>query len=292
MSTNHIQRIADLEARVAALTSENETLKAPKNGHPLPAPNPEELAEAIGARLARVEQNLREDFVGKFAANFLLAVDTITKRVVDAEEKQASIERRLVNHKAEISKMLEEASGKQLGTLRSLKATIKEHSDKNEATLQAQQEAVAACEEAARATADAATLCIGFKQDYEETARGAKLAVAEAGNQARREIGEFTRGLKEEAEAAVAPTMRRLSRLNESQIEWRVKWSFVGFAACMIISAAVSWLASPSPHVMLDAARWRNWQADTFTRPQADRLNAVLKQIEEENAKPSAGETE
>jgi hypothetical protein len=290
MSTNSMHRIAELEARVAALTSENEALAARKNGHP--PPNPEELAEAIGTRLERVEKSLREDFVGKFAANFLLAVETITKRVVDAEEKQASIERRLVTHKAEISKMLEESNEKQLGTLRSLKAAIKEHSDKNEATLESQQEAVAACEEAARATADAAALCLGFKQDYEETARGAKLAVAEAGNQARREIGEFTRGLQEEAEAAVAPAIRQLRRLSESQLEWRVKWSIVGFATCIIVSAAVSWLASPTPYVMLDAARWRNWQANNFTRPQADRLNAVLKQIEEENAKRSAGETE
>jgi hypothetical protein len=41
---------------------------------------------------------------------------------------------------------------------------------------------------------------------------------------------------------------------------------------------------------MLDAAHWRNWQAG-FTKDQADRLNGLLKQIEEENAK-RAGEEE
>lgn len=71
-----MQRICDLEAEVAALTAENQALKASqRNGHAHPQPNPEELANAIGVRLMRVEQNLREDFVGKFAASFLLATE-------------------------------------------------------------------------------------------------------------------------------------------------------------------------------------------------------------------------
>jgi hypothetical protein len=290
MNTNPMQRISDLEAEVAALTAENRSLKAlSSNGHSHPQPNPEELANAIGARLMRVEQNLREDFVGKFAATFLLALETITKRVIDAEERQTGIERKLVTHKAEIAKMLEEANQKQFDTLQRFNNAIRRHHEKNEATLQAQQEAVAACDYAARATAHAASLCVNFKKDYEDTAYNAKLAIAGARNEVEHQIGEFTRGLKEKSEAAVTPAIRRLRDLNDSQIEWRVKWSIVGFITCIFITAAVSWIASPSAHVMIDAARWRNWQASNFTQQQADQVNNLLKEIEKENAK-KAGE--
>jgi len=285
-----MQRISDLEAEVAALTAENGSLKAlSSNGHLHPQPNPEELANAIGARLVRVEQNLREDFVGKFAATFLLALETITKRVIDAEERQTGIERKLVTHKAEIVKMLEEANQQQLGTLQRFNAAVRKHHEKNEATLTAQQEAVAACDYAARATAQAASLCVNFKKDYEDTAYNAKLAIVGAKNEVEHQIGEFTRRLTEKSEAAVAPAIRQLRDLSDSQIEWRVKWSIVGFVTCIFISAAVSWIASPSPHVMIDAARWRNWQASNFTQQQADQVNNLLKEIEKENAK-KAGE--
>jgi len=288
MSTNPMQRISDLEAEVAALSAENKSLKASqRNGHP--HLNPEELAEAIGARLTRVEQNLREDFVGKFAGILLPPLENFNKRVADAEARQIDIEERLAAHKAEIAAMLEAANQKQLDTLQRFNAAVKKHNEKNAATLQAQQEAVAACEYAARATTHAAGLCVNFKKDYEDTAHNAKLAIAGAKNEVEHQISEFTRGLREKSEAAVAPAMRRLRDLSESQMEWRVKWSIFGFVACIFISVAISWIASPSPHVMLDAARWRNWQAG-FTKEQADRLNAVLKQIEEENAKRAAEE--
>lgn len=280
-----MQRISDLEAQVAALSTENQALKISRNGHATQQPDPEKLAEAIGARLVRIEQNLREDFVGKFAGTFLLALETITKRVVDAEERQTEIERRLVTHKDEIAKMLEDANKEQLATLRRFNAAIGKHHEKNEATLAAQQEAVAACGYAARVTADAAAACVNFKQDYQDTAHSAKLAMVEAKNQMQHDLGEFARGLTEKSEAAVEPAMRRLRNLSESQIEWRVKWSIVGFVICMFVAAAVSWLASPSPYVMIDAARWRNWQAGNFTQQQADRVNNLLKEIEQENAK-------
>lgn len=290
MSINPMQRISDLEAEVVALTAENQSLKALQwNGHSHPHPKPEELAEAIGARLARVEQNLREDFVGKFAGILLPPLENFNKRVSDAEARQIDIEERLAAHKAEIAEMLEEANSKQLDTLQRFNTAVKKHNEKNAATLQAQQEAVAACDYAARVVAHAAGLCVNFKKDYEETAYNAKLAMAEAKNQVRIEIGEFTRGLKEKSEAAVAPAMRRLRDFSDAQMAWRIKWSIFGFVTCIFVSVALSWFASPAPHVMLDAARWRNWQAG-FTKEQADRLNAVLKQIEEENAKRAAQE--
>lgn len=292
MSTNPMQRISDLEAEVASLTAENQSLKAsPRNGHSHPQPKPEELAEAIGARLTRVEQNLREDFVGKFASILLPPLENFNKRVADAENRQIDIEQRLMAHKVEIAEMLEEANRKQLDTLQRFNAAVKKHNDKNAATLQAQQEAVAACERVARATAQAAGLCVDFKKDYEDTAYHAKLAIVGAKNEVQLQIGEFTRGLREKSEAAVEPAMRRLRDLSDSQMEWRVKWSILGFVLCMFISAGVAWITSPSPYVMYDAARWRNWQAG-FTKEQADRLNAMLKQIDEENAKRAAEEEE
>jgi hypothetical protein len=285
-----MQRISDLEAEVAALSAENQALKASQgNGHLHPQPNTKELAEAIGARLTRVEQNLREDFVGKFAGILLPPLENFNKRVADAETRQIDIEERLATHKAEIAAMLEEANQKQLDTLQRFNAAVKKHNETNAATLQAQQEAVAACDRAARATAHAAGLCVNFKKDYEDTAFNAKLAMAGARNEVEHQIGEFTRGLKEKSEAAVAPAMRRLRDLSESQLEWRMKWSIFGFITCIFISVILSWVASPSPQVMLDAAHWRNWQAG-FTKEQSDRLNAVLKQIEEENAKRAAEE--
>jgi len=292
MSTNPMQRISDLEAEVASLTAENQSLKASqRNGHSHPQPKPEELAEAIGARLTRVEQNLREDFVGKFAGILLPPLENFNKRVADAENRQIDIEERLDAHKAEIAAMLEEANRTQLDTLQRFNAAVKKHNEKNAATLQAQQETVAACERAARATAQAAGLCVNFKKDYEDTAYHAKLAIVGAKNEVQLQIGEFTRGLREKSEAAVEPAMRQLRDLSDSQMEWRVKWSIVGFVLCMFISAGVAWVASPSPYVMYDAARWRNWQAG-FTKEQADRLNAMLKQIDEENAKRAAAEAE
>lgn len=83
--------------------------------------------------------------------------------------------------------------------------------------------------------------------------------------------------------------MRRLRHLSDAQMEWRVKWSALGFALCLVITVAVSWGLSPSSLTMLDAARWRNWQAGNFTPEQSDRLNQMLKEIEQENAK-EAGE--
>src|SRR4028118_2353424 len=101
MSSNPMQRISDLEAEVAALTAENQSLKASqRNGHAHPQLNPQELAEAIGSRLTRVEQNLREDFVGKFAGILLPPLENFNKRVADAEERQISIERKLVDRKS------------------------------------------------------------------------------------------------------------------------------------------------------------------------------------------------
>lgn len=284
-----MRRVADLEAQVAALTAENQALKTSGNGHAGAQPDPEKLADAIGVRLTRVEQNLKDDFIGKFAGNFLLALETITKRVADAEGRQTEIERKLVTHKAEIAKMLDGAIEEQRAVLRRFNAAVKQHHEQNEATLAAQQEAVEACGHAAQVTAEAAATCVNFKQDYEETVANAKLAMTEARSQVGQDLGEFTRGLKEKSEAAVEPAMRQLRNLSDSQMAWRIKWTILGFLTCVAVSVAVLWLVSPAPYVMLDAARWRNWQADNFTRQQADRLNAVLNEIEQENAK-KAGE--
>lgn len=46
------------------------------------------------------------------------------------------------------------------------------------------------------------------------------------------------------------------------------------------------------PHTMIDAGRWRTWQESNFTKGQADRINKLLKEIEEENAKSAQAESE
>jgi len=284
-----MQRISDLEAEAAALTAENQSLKAAqRNRHP--QPNPQELADAIGARLTRVEQNLREDFVGKFAGILLPPLETFNKRVADAEERQTNIERKLVTHKAEIAKMLEEANQKQLTTLQRFNNAVKLHHEKNEATLAAQQQSVEACNYAADVTAQAAEACINFNKDYEDMARLGKLALTDAKNQIQHEISEFTQELVAQSKAAVEPALQRLRRLSDSQIEWRMKWSVLGFALCLVITVAVSWGLSPSSFTMRDAARWRNWQAGNFTQEQADRVNKTLQEIEQENARKAGKE--
>lgn len=108
----------------------------------------------------------------------------------------------------------------------------------------------------------------------------------------RNDLDAFARDIKEKAKEAVEPAMRRLQHLSDSQIEWRVKWSVFGFLTCIAITIAASWVLSPSPHIMIDAGRWRTWQESNFTKDQADRINKLLKEIEEENAKKAQAESE
>jgi hypothetical protein len=172
-----MQRLSDLEAQSIQLRAENTELKAENRALREEAqkiPSADALADAIGARLVRVEQNLREDFVGKFAGSFLLASETITKRVVDTEERHTEIEEELAAHRTELATMLDEANQPQLGTLQRFINAIKQHHEKNEKTLTAQQAAVEGCNHAAQASVQSAAICANFKKDYEETTKIAR----------------------------------------------------------------------------------------------------------------------
>lgn len=301
MSNDPMQRISDLEARTAQLGAENTELKAENRALREVVqrmPSAEALAEAIGVRLARAEQNLREDFTGKFAASFLLATETMTNRIVAVEGHQEKIEAhqsafegRITTHMEQVGSTLNQADERQVGLLRRFAAALKQHHQKNEELLSAQEEILIGCQQAAQATAQAAARCATFDKDYAEATKLAKREMADAAKLMRHDLNEFTREVKGRAEEAVEPAMQRLRNLSDSQIEWRVKWSALGFALCLFITIAASWLLSPSPHVMLNAARWRNWQAG-FTKEQADKLNNVLNEIEKENAKKAAEEQE
>ena len=170
MSHNPMQRIADLEAQVAQLTATNAALQHQLNARPSDIA----LVDAIGARLAREGQTLREDFIGKFAGSFLLATETITKRVVDTEARQTkleeraeAIERKLLTHKLELQKLLDEADKKQRTLLNRFAAVLQQHNDRNAAILNAQQSVLDECANAARQTAQATALCTTFASDYE-----------------------------------------------------------------------------------------------------------------------------
>jgi hypothetical protein len=306
MSNNPMQRISDLEAQNEQLQGESIRLRAQaielqaENRALREAvqrmPSAEALAEAIGARLVRVEQNLREDFTGKFAASFLLATETITGRIVAVDERQEKIEARqkafegrITTHMEQVGSTLNQADEKQVGLLRRFSTALKQHHAKNEQLLAAQEEILIGCQQAAQATAQSAARCATFDQDYAEASKLARREMGEAAKLMQRDLKNFTSDVKERAEEAVEPAMRKLRDLSDSQIEWRIKWSVLGFLTCVIITVAVSWALSPSPYTMIDAARWRNWQAGNFTKEQAGRLNNMLNEIEKENAK-KAGE--
>ena len=222
-----MQRIADLEARVAALTSENEALKAQKNGHSHPPPNPEELAHAIGTRLTRVEQNLREDFVGKFAGSFLLATETITNRLnaldqreAELEERQKGLEAKLRAHYSAVGAKLDEAAGRQRKLMTEFVGILNQHLAHSDALLKAQQATVESCDRAAAATAQSASLCTSFAEDYRATSAQAGVAIRSVKVTAERELTAYTSELKKEALNTVKPVIREVQELTERPEVW------------------------------------------------------------------------
>ena len=290
MSTNPMQRISDLEAEVASLTAENKSLKASqRNGHSHPQPKPEELAEAIGARLTRVEQNLREDFVGKFAGSFLLATETITGRLnaldqreTELEERQKSLEAKLQTHYSAVGAKLDEAAGRQRKLMTEFVGILNQHLSHSDTLLKAQQATVDSCNRAAAATAQSASLCTNFAEDYKATSAQAGVAIQSVKATAERELTAYTRELKTEAMNTVEPVIREVRELTERQYIWRLRLIIFSVFLGIGISSGVAWLTQPSPKQLLDAARWRHWQ-EGFAPDQVDRINNLLKEIEKED---------
>lgn len=295
MSNNPMQKIADLDARVAALTSENETLRAHKNGHSHPQPNSEELASAIGTRLTRVEQNLREDFVGKFAASFLLATETITTRLnaldqreSELEEEQKSLEIKLQNHYAAVSAKLDEAGGRQRKLMTGFVGALNQHLAHSDALLKAQQATVESCERAAAATAQSAALCTNFAKDYKATSAQAGEAIQSVKATVERELTAYTRELKTEALNTVSPVIKEVGDLTERRYLWRLRLVILSVISGVILSSGFAWVTQPSAQQLFDAARWRHWQ-EGYSPNQMNRINNLLKEIDkEEDAKKNA----
>jgi hypothetical protein len=287
-----MQRIADLEAQVAALTSENEALRAQKNEHSHPQPNSEELANAIGTRLTRVEQNLREDFVGKFAASFLLASETITGRLnaldqheLELEERQQNLETKLQNHYAAVGAKLDEAGGRQRKSMTEFASILNQHLAHSDTLLKAQQATVESCNRSAAATAKSAALCTNFAEDYTATSAQAGVAIQSVKVTVERELTAYLRELKTEALNTVTPVINEVQHLTERQYLWRLRLIIISIILGIGISSVIAWVTQPSSKQLFDAARWRHWQ-EGFAPDQLGRINNLLKEIDkEEDAK-------
>jgi hypothetical protein len=101
MSTNPIQRIADLEAQVASLTVTNEKLQSNGNGHL----DLEKLIEKlIKQAFDRFGQTFREDYTGKLAGMIQPFIESTVRRCKEVEEKQMVLEAGFKKHEAAVTK--------------------------------------------------------------------------------------------------------------------------------------------------------------------------------------------
>jgi hypothetical protein len=236
MSTHEIQWRADVDAKLAQLAAQNKS-----------QPNNLELLDAIGARIAREGQTLREDFIGKFAASFLLATETITKRVVELDEKQTKLEEReqkleerIAAHEAKVSADLEKTEKRQIEILQQFIEVLKEHHTYNEATLIEQQAAVKGCQQAASETSRAAALCTTFTEDYKATSAQGKEEVHALTTKLRSDLQSFVKGIKEETSTAIMPTIKRVRDLTQEEYMRRAKWIAFGAAVILVISGVLT----------------------------------------------------
>jgi hypothetical protein len=92
-----MQRVANLEAQVAALTAENTSLKARTNGNG--HQDTSKLIEAVGSQIDRSGQILREDFTGKLAALIAPYIDSTIRRCAEVEKQQGELEKKFEQHR-------------------------------------------------------------------------------------------------------------------------------------------------------------------------------------------------
>ena len=107
----------------------------------------EELGDQVCDQLEETERRLREDFIGRFAANFLLATEAITNRLTAAEgresrleERQQALQAEFENHLAKVKGTLAEAYGCQNEWVRWFHAYNEKYRDAVEGILEAQLE--------------------------------------------------------------------------------------------------------------------------------------------------------
>lgn len=100
-----MQRVADLEARVTALTAENEGLRARinGNGNGNGLLDIDKLIEAVGLRIDRSGQLLREDFTGKLAGLISPYIDKTLRQCDEVSAKQDDLEKKFKEHKKAVA---------------------------------------------------------------------------------------------------------------------------------------------------------------------------------------------
>lgn len=106
MSFDPLDRIGKLEAenetkdrRIESLETENAALKARSNGNGNGHFDQNKLLEAIGSRIDRSGQVMREDFTGKLAGLIAPYIDTTLRRCAELEAKQEELEKRFEQHR-------------------------------------------------------------------------------------------------------------------------------------------------------------------------------------------------
>jgi hypothetical protein len=284
-----MQRVAELEAQVAALTAERDALKEKQSEFDL-----EDHAEQICYQIEQAERRLRDDFIGKFAANFLLATEAVTNRLAAAEARESQLEERqralqaeFENHLAKVREALAETHELYKGLVGWLHDYIEKYRTAVEAVLTGQLEAARDCNKAAAATAEAARMCSSFAGDYEAVAAAAKQGVSGFSAQARRELSGYLDDLKSSIDRAITPVLRRVEYLTESQFK-RKSWLLAfGLLAGLVFSSAFLWLTQPPRAVERDAQRWRSLTND-LTLEQYEKVTRLLDEIERQRDAASA----
>lgn len=103
MSTNPIQRIAELEAKNAALEAENQSLRASRNGN-----GHVDVSKVVAESFDRFGRLFREDFTGKMAGNITPFIENTVRRCKEIEEKQTTLEEKFSQHEEAVSKSADE----------------------------------------------------------------------------------------------------------------------------------------------------------------------------------------
>lgn len=204
---NAIQRIAELEAEVASLKAERNVLKE-KSGQT----DIQGIANIIEVRLNRVERNLREDFVGKFAGVLLPATESITNRVVALEKRELQLEKQLKkveigfeNHIKTVSTKLDEADIKQKDFLNALDDFIARYREEHESTVNTHMTIFNGSCEISKAVGIAASKCTKFADDYETVSIKAKTRINDFVGEMESDLRNHIRGIKSAANDAVQP---------------------------------------------------------------------------------------
>lgn len=291
-----MQRIADLQAEVAALTAEKRELESKAQGtQPLDVEAlAGTIAEVIDARLRRTEQSLREEFVTKFAALFEPIIERTTNRVVKleergekAEEGQDALEERLRKHLDEVGEKFDGLAAMLDTRFGGLSATLASHKASTNKALGMMGECLQKWGALAVAMVEAAESCQRFKRDYEQTVEKAESDRAILVSRMGSELSNFTWKLREKATNVIEPMLARAQREARTQFRQRVEWLCV-FALGTVVMCGLMWLASPDGQTAIDAAKWRQWQRG-FQPAQAERLNRVLAEIEAEKQRLERG---